>query len=91
MTGVLFVPEAQQGNITKKVTNTMVEMTGYTTAGDYTLFKSGNVTLSNAASVVVKSCVGRCYESDCEEQDLSRRFLGDGCSLFSTRGGPFVV
>jgi hypothetical protein len=58
MTGVLYVPEAQQGTITKKVTNTTVEMTAYGTAGNYTMFSSGNVTVSNAASVVVKALLG---------------------------------
>jgi hypothetical protein len=50
MIGVLYVPEAQQGTVTKKATNT--------TAGNYTLFTSENVTVSNAASVVVKVLLG---------------------------------
>jgi hypothetical protein len=58
MTGVLYVPEAQQGTITKKITNTTVEMTAYGTVGNYTLFSSANVTVSNAASVVVKVLLG---------------------------------
>ncbi|KAH8900679.1 heme peroxidase [Thozetella sp. PMI_491] len=57
MTGVLYVPTSVQGTITKQVQNVTVDMSAYGTAGEYTLYE-GNVTLANAASVVVKVVMG---------------------------------
>lgn len=57
MTGILYVPTTQQGTITKKVTNTTVQMTSYATAGNYTLF-TGSVIPSQVTSIVVKVLLG---------------------------------
>lgn len=61
MTGVLYVPERQQGTVSPKITNTTVEMTAYATAGNYTLFASGSVAVANgpgARGVVAKVLLG---------------------------------
>ncbi|TVY40053.1 WSC domain-containing protein [Lachnellula occidentalis] len=58
MTGVLYVPERQQGTVSSKITNTTVEMTAYATAGNYTLFSSGSVAVANTRSVVAKVLLG---------------------------------
>jgi len=57
MTAVLYVPETQPLTITKKVTNTTFSLTEYGTTGNYTLYE-GSVTVSNAASVIVKVSLG---------------------------------
>jgi hypothetical protein len=58
MTAVLYVPITQALTITKKIVNTTVPMTAYGTAGDFTLYTSDNVAVSNAVSVVVKVLLG---------------------------------
>lgn len=57
MKGVLYVPTAQQGTITKQITNTTVDMSAYGTAGDYTLFE-GSAAVSQATSVIAKVLLG---------------------------------
>lgn len=42
MTAVLYVPTTQALTITKQIMNTTAAMTAYGTAGDYTLYESGN-------------------------------------------------
>ncbi|TVY22534.1 WSC domain-containing protein [Lachnellula hyalina] len=58
MTGVLYVPERQQGTVVNKIVNTTVPMTAYATAGNYTLFSSGSVAVQNTRSVIAKVLLG---------------------------------
>ncbi|KUJ07877.1 heme peroxidase [Mollisia scopiformis] len=57
MTGVFYVPTSQTGTITKKITNTTLEMSSYGTAGNYTLFE-GSATVSQSTSIVAKVLLG---------------------------------
>ncbi|TVY88213.1 WSC domain-containing protein [Lachnellula willkommii] len=76
MTGVLYVPERQQGSVSPKITNTTVEMTAYATAGNYTLFVSGSVPVSSGpgsrgvvAKVLLGDAASRTVKSDLFQQE----------------------
>lgn len=71
---VLYVPTSQHGTFAKKVVANTFSMNAYGTAGEYTLYTTGGVTVANAESVIVKVVKGNTASRTVKSEIFTGRF-----------------